>query len=189
MCYISCHVETNGVNFDTSTRDINDGYRVVSVGLVACNENFEVQDEIIIFNYDVDSTDTEKYHGISNKFLSKYGVSEEEVAVEVSQFIISNTNVNRPIKLIGHNIATFSLPFLKQLLLDHDMSIQFSSNTIDTYSMLIGTMGEYSLSDVVEAFATEDQDEKYKRKELSALHKAHIFVNICQMMRELGNAN
>lgn len=184
MSYISCHVETTGINFDTTETTINDGHSIVSIGLVSCDEDFNIVEENIIYNKDVDTSTSERFHGISNKFLSKFGVTEDKFAYEVAEFLDNNVDLMKPVRFIGHNIATFAVPFIRDLFQRHELSIQISTNTIDTYSILMGSIGDYNLPDVVEVFSTDEINEKYKRKELSALRKAHIFVNICQVMRQ-----
>lgn len=186
MKYLSCHVESDGLNFNTN-KNVSDGFSAVSVGMVVCDSNLSPIDEIIVYNNDSNANQTKEYHGIDNKFLRKYGISEIEAAIEIKDFLNNNFDLNYPITPIGHNISSFSLPFIKKLLYENDFLVPFSSNMIDTYSILFGVFGDYTLNDMLEAFDVPDLSKYKEIPQLSALYKCHIFLNICKTVREMAN--
>lgn len=185
MIYVSLHVETTGINFDGP--EVSSGHDIVSMGMVVCDSQFNILGEDIFYNSDADASASEQYHGISNKFLTKYGVNEEELFNQMIGFLSTHMDLYYPIKIIGHNAASFTIPFLKDLMARQEANLRISTNVIDTFSVLVVATGrDFTLQDILGAFPSDE--EFLGKTELSALKKARTYVNICKTLQEGYNS-
>lgn len=188
--YLAIHVDTTGLNYDSY--DITEGHEVVALCMMVCDLEFNVVDQITLYNSSVDEiklANSTQYHGITRAVLDEMGLEEEEFMTEVAQFIITHfcpleddeDEYYAPIKCIGHNVATFSLPFLISLLKKYSLSINFSANVLDTYSVLVPTVGDITLSQMIEIFGDDPDGDEYT----STCYKCKLFINIYKRIRKL----
>lgn len=189
--YLALHVDTTGLNFDGY--DVTEGFDIVAICLMVCDLEFNVLDHVVLYNSTVNESDLQnstQYHGITRAVLDEMGLDEEDFVAEIANFIIkhffpidedSDDEYYAPIKCIGHNIGTFSLPFLTALLDRHSLPINFSVNVLDTYSVLIPTAGELTLNQLIEIFGDDPDGDDYS----STCYKCKVFINIFKRIRKL----
>lgn len=189
--YLALHVDTTGLNFDGY--DVTKGFDIVSICLMVCDLEFNVLDHVVLYNSSVNESDLQnstQYHGITRAVLDEMGMEEQEFVAEIASFIIDHfcpedydveDEYYSPIKCIGHNIGTFSLPFLTALLDKHSLPINFSTNVLDTHSVLIPTVGDLTLNQLIEIFGDDPEDDVYS----DTYYKCKVFINIFKRIRKL----
>lgn len=188
--YLAVHVDTTGINFEDA--DVSKGYEIVAICLMVCDTDFNVLDSITLYNSCVDEgalRQTSKYHNITRAVLDEKGLEEEEFVKQIVEFIIehffpseeSDYEFYSPIKCLGHNVATFTLPFIKSLFTKYSLSINFSINTLDTYSVLSPTVGDVTLNQMIEIFGPDPDDEEYT----TTCYKCKLFINIFKQVKKL----
>ena len=86
----------------------------------------------------------EAVHGMSKEYLEKHGVDEEDAVMDILEFLMEHLDITKPIFVLGHNVGTFDLPFLKDLLYRHGVEkIKFGHRCFDTFSLSMGTIKEH----------------------------------------------
>lgn len=149
--------ETSGLNYKSD--NITNNYQSVSWGIIAADaETFETIDKLYVeikhdkskYMWDYKA---EKVHGLTRDYLEENGLSEEEAAAEIGEFILDHTgSVDEPIVLLGHNVATFDLLFLKKLLKGNGLPFKFAHRSLDSFSLSMATVKEYNSDDLFHAF-------------------------------------
>lgn len=169
--------ETSGLNYKSS--DITTNYQSISWGIIAANpETFETIDELYVeikhdgskYMWDYRA---EKVHGLTRDYLDENGLCEEDAAATIGEFILDHIgSVTAPVVLLGHNVATFDLLFLKKLLRNNGLDFKFAHRSLDTFSLSMATVKEYNSDDLFEAFGLDE------RKEHNALEDAHHALEV-----------
>jgi len=143
--------ETSGLNWGSakslSNKSPIHGYQAVSWGMIATNLNYEIIEELYVeikWNGVAKwEPKAEAIHGLSKAYLDENGLDEEEALAEIVEFFMRNFNLDKPIYCLGHNVASFDVPVLKDLLYRHKVpGIRFGHRHFDTFSLSMGTVGE-----------------------------------------------
>lgn len=185
--YLTIHVDTTGIDFNTY--DISEGYEIVAITLMSCDDDFKILKHVTLYNSSVSEEglrDSTMYHSIDRGVLDDVGMDEEQFVEAIAAFIfeefLESESQHLPkIKCLGHNIGTFALPFLKKYLQKYDLPIEFSCNVLDTHSVLIPTVGDMSLQDMIAIFGDDRNDDEYS----TTLYKCKLFVNIFKKVKRL----
>jgi hypothetical protein len=74
----------------------------------------------------------EAIHGLTFDYLEEHGMKEKDAAEEVALLILKYWGPDVAVRLLGHNVATFDLFFLRQMLRNHDLEIKFGARHVDT---------------------------------------------------------
>lgn len=182
--YLGIHVETTGIDQSTDT-EITNGHSIVALALVVCDKNFNrVDDKIIFIDNDAPEIGT-RWHGISKSFLDEEGVSEEDAILEFANFILEHFSPEDNIVCLGQNPHSFALPFLKKLLYKNEVYINFSTNSLDLFSLTTPTMGELSIREVIDIFGdVDDLPPFYQQREYACLMKAISFVETFRRLKK-----
>lgn len=93
----------------------------------------------------------EKIHGLSQQYLTTNGITEEDAAIKIASLILKHWGPTNPVHLLGHNVTTFDIFFLRQLMQKFDIDIKFGSRHIDTNSVSLATFGTFNGDDFFEA--------------------------------------
>lgn len=147
--------ETTGLSYGAN--DPSDGHQMVSIGLiVADTETFtpieklyiEIKwNEASIIRREQDShfgKAAEDIHGLSFEYLQEHGVEEEEALVAIANMVLKYWGTDKAISLLGHNVATFDLQFVRNLFQRHEMQLKFANRHFDSFSVGVGTVGAYT---------------------------------------------
>lgn len=159
---------------------------IVALCLVACDDDFAIIDRKVLYNKDVDPQllkQSEYFHKINQAVLEDVGLSEEQFVLGAASFIVEHFLEHDIdfVKCLGHNISDFALPFLRNLFKKWDISIEFSSHVLDTHSVLVPTVGDVNLKQMIVMFGDEDETDEYT----SACYKCLLFVNIFKRVKQL----
>lgn len=177
--YLALHIETTGICTDLD-KPINNGNDIVCIAAAICDKkSFKTLDKKIIFiNSDRDDIGT-RWHGITKGFLDDEGLDEEGALEELLNFILEYFTIDSTIICLGQNVHSFVLPFVKQLLQRNEIYLKFSSNALDVFSVTVPTIGETSISELIEMFGDVDKLEPaYQREEYACLLKVLTFIKV-----------
>lgn len=148
---IAVDCETSGINFN----DLNPAkdYQIVSLGMVVADaKTFLPIDELYVtikWNGEaIWSDEAEKIHGLSKEFLQTTALSEEDAVVEIAEFILKHFSIKESLVLLGHNVATFDLWFIKTLLLKYELPFKFAHRQLDTFSLSMATVRAFNSDDL-----------------------------------------
>ena len=187
------------IDWETSGSQWNDDsskyYQGISFGAVVFStETFEVVDAIyheVLFKPEKYkwSKDAEKIHGISQERLSEIGISQEDAAANLAEFILKWFSSQTPVTFLGHN-AGFDISFTNQLL--NTIGIEFGyerKQNLDGWVVLnhvvwdtsiVGSMilGIHKSNDLFDLIGIE-------RNEHNALEDALATIEVAKMFRKL----
>jgi DNA polymerase III epsilon subunit-like protein len=124
-------------------------------------------------------TGAEKIHGLSKQHLAENGLTEAEAVEEIASLIIKYWGTDTQVHLLGHNVATFDLFFLRQLLRKFDIQISFGSRHLDTNSISWCTFGTFNSDDFFAAIGLEE------RGKHNALEDALMSLEAARRVRTL----
>jgi DNA polymerase III epsilon subunit-like protein len=89
-----------------------------------------------------------KIHGLSKEYLAENGMSEEDAAAAIANLIIKYWGPTGNICLLGHNVVTFDMWFLKRLMRGQCIELKFGNRHIDTFSLGQCTIGIFNSDDL-----------------------------------------
>lgn len=177
--------ETSGLFYGNNpVMEGNEHYQSVSWGIIVLEADTfkEVERKYIEVKWNGASNwskEAEEVHGLTKKYLAKHGVDEEEAAVEIASLILKYWGPKQPVHLLGHNVATFDLLFLKDLLHRHELFIRFGNRYIDSASIGFATVGTYNSDDL---FAVTGSA---AREAHNALEDIEMTVKAVRVIRKL----
>ena len=150
---VAMDCETSGINWKSGasecTESIAKGFQAVQWGFVISDtEHYKPIAELEVkirwngeSKWDVKA---EQVHGMSKEYLEKHGVDEEDAVMDIVEFFMEHLDITKPIFVLGHNVGTFDLPFLKDLLYRHGIQkIKFGQRCFDSFSLSMGTIKEH----------------------------------------------
>lgn len=152
--------ETSGLSWD---QDSSIEYQGISFGAVIFDTTTLLPLSTIYreikFNSDKYkwSDSAEKVHGLSREHLDKEGISIEEAACDLAEFILQNFGPASKVIFLGHN-TDFDISFCKQLLEPFDLMPKLHHVVLDVSSLGLLTIGLYSSNDVFEFLGFPKRD-------------------------------
>jgi hypothetical protein len=137
--FLAFDCETSGMAFgDNPSKD----YQIVSAGLIVADFTFKPIEELYVeiqwnghAKWDAKA---ESIHGMSKEYLLKNGIPEVEAVEKIGALMYDHFGMDSPISLLGHNVGTFDLPFLRKTLSNHDLNFKFAHRHMDTFSLAMG---------------------------------------------------
>jgi DNA polymerase III epsilon subunit-like protein len=176
--------ETSGLNYKGS--NISTNYQAISFGIIATSiKNFKPIDKLYV-EIQFDSSKyrwdkkAEDIHGLSRDYLKENGMSEEEAANQIGTFIYEYLgDINKPVILLGHNVATFDWHFLKKLLHNNGLPFRLSYRCLDTFALSMATVQEFNSDDLFSSFGIE------QRKEHNALEDASHALTVYRKINKI----
>lgn len=155
--------ETSGLafkNYDPSIEPDGSGvYQSVSWGLaVVDSTNFKVIDTLYVEikhnGVAIWSEGAERVHKMSKEYLEENGLSEEDAAVEIGEFILKHFGTNI-VRCAGHNVATFDIWFMRRLLEQFDIMFETGNRFVDTNSIGYACYETYTSDQLFELMGVE----------------------------------
>jgi len=162
--------ETTGLNF--SGDDPSDGHQAVSWGIIVADTvTFKPVEELYveikwnpvsIQSRKLDpkfGTHAEKIHGLSFKHLEENGMDEEEAVLLIANMIIKYWGTDNAIATLGHNVATFDMPFLRALFRRVGVPLKFANRHFDSCSLGAGTVGSFTSNALFETMGNDERED------------------------------
>lgn len=179
--------ETTGLAFNELDPSFNsktgERYQMVSFGaLVVDTVTLKVVDQLYVEikwnGTSVWSPGAERVHGLSKEYLDEHGVEEEEAACMIAEFILKywgNTAVN----MLGHNVSTFDLQFLRALLYKFGITVPFGNKHVDTNSIGFAVFQTHNSDDLFSICGVK------QRAEHNSLDDAMACIKVLTTVRSL----
>lgn len=186
---LAADAETSGLAFKcekpTINTDTGEQYQMVSVGLVVVNaDTYEEVDELYVEIKPIDgftwSPQAEKVHGLSQSYLKQNGLTEEQAATAIGNLIMKYWGPTSSLCLLGHNVATFDLHFLRDMLYRHGLMFSFGSKHIDTNSIGHAVFSTHNSDDLFECIGVSREGTH------DALDDAKAAVKVVRTVRALS---
>ena len=126
---LAADCETSGIalNCDDPSQNPKTGekYQAVSWGLVVVETGtLKAVDELYVeIQWDKQykwNDGAQRIHGMSREYLRDNGVPMKEAVEQIGSLILTYWGPDSPICLLGHNVHTFDLPFLRSTLRSQD---------------------------------------------------------------------
>lgn len=158
---LAIDVETSGLNSGEDGEAIAKGYQIVSIGLIVADTKFFKPIDTLYLEIKWDgiskwTSDAERIHGFSKKYLDINGVSEEDAVEMIVLFINKHFGIDKPLSLLGHNVQ-FDAVFLKQLLNKYNCYFKFSHRNVDTFSLGMPLLQAFNSNQLFEKMGFESR--------------------------------
>jgi DNA polymerase III epsilon subunit-like protein len=125
----------------------------------------------------------QKVHGLSLEYLEEHGMSTTDAVVEIAGLILRHWGPSSPVVLLGHNVATFDMWFLKRLLRSEGIEVRFSNRTICTNSIGYSVFSTFNSDDVFEQVGCAVRD----GSKHNALDDARMSLQVVRTARIIAN--
>lgn len=161
-------------------------HQAISWGFVVFNTStFEVIDTLYVevkFNKKkyIWSAEAEKVHGLTQAYLEKNGLTEEEAAEEILNFLMKYFDLDRAVDVLGHNVW-FDVKFLHGLLDQFGLMIKVNQRYFDTSAIGTLLLGISRSDDLFDFLGLPE------RTEHNALEDALITVMAMQNLKLIVN--
>lgn len=182
---VAIDVETSGLS---KGNDVAANHQIVSIGLIVADRNFKELDSFYCeIKWNGEShwdSKAEKVHGLSLEHLEEHGLSEEDAAVEIAEFLLKHFTPESFLFFLGHNVKSFDLVFFNKLMHKFDIYFKIGHRAVDSFSVGFS------------CFGTDNSDATFKlfydeRKAHNSLEDARMALGVCRnvrvMMEELIN--
>lgn len=123
----------------------------------------------------------EEIHGLTIDHLEDHGITEEEAVVKIGSMILKYWGPETNIRLLGHNVATFDMWFLRDLFRRHGVELKFSNRQVDTSSAGFVNFESYTSDQLFDACGLD------ARKTHNALDDAKMALTAARTMRSIFN--
>jgi len=160
-----------GVDHPTHNEKTGEKHQALSWGFIVCDSvtlepieklYLEVKwnDESIEQRVDNSNFGTyaEKIHGLSIEYLEEHGITEEDAVVELLNMLGKYWGPDTPICLLGHNVVTFDMWFLKQMTRNIGIELKFGNRHVDTFGLGKCTIGSFDSNELFEMLALPERD-------------------------------
>lgn len=187
---LAVDVETTGLSWVQG--DPSQGHQIVSIGLIVADaETFEpIEEKYVEIKWNEQSkaarrkdpkfgVGAEEVHGLTYEYLESNGLDEEDAVVEIAEIIVKYWSTDVTIQLLGHNVGTFDVHFVRNLLHKHELMFKFASRMYDSHSLGAGTIGAVNSDQLFEALGFDT------REEHNALEDARMSLDAFKIIRKL----
>lgn len=154
----------DGKNSDPSRNALTgEYYQAIAWGIVVANFQTltPIEKLYLEIQYDPNArwdNSAERIHGLSRQHLAENGLTEIEAVEEIASLVLKHWGPDDPVRLLGHNVATFDLFFLRSLLRKYDIQITFGNRHLDTNSVGLATFGTFNSDDLYDAVGLPARD-------------------------------
>ena len=187
---LAADCETSGLCFSSDNPacnpDTGEEYQALSWGLIVVDtDTLEAVDSLYVeIQHDPKYTwsdGAQKVHGMTREYLKENGVPMEEAVTQIASLILKYWGPSSPVCLLGHNVATFDLPFLRHTLRSQGIEVKFANRHIDSFAAGVSTFQTYNSDDLFEAVGLPERDPAHH----NALDDAMASLNAVRVIRRL----
>jgi len=182
--------ETTGLNWENDNPSI--GHQAVSWGIIVADAHTlkAVEELYVEIKWNAESREAKKndptfsvsaaaIHGLTFDYLEKNGITEEEAVTQIANLIIKYWGPTSQVKLLGHNVHLFDLPFLRAMFRRHSIEIPIGSRHYDSNSAGFVTVGAYTSDGLFETMGFDT------RGSHNALEDARMALESCRRIKVL----
>lgn len=184
--------ETTGLHFQHDDPSV--GHQAVSWGLIiADSQTLKPVEELYVeVKWNEASLErrmkdktfgkrAEEIHGLTFQHLEKHGLDEEDAVMEMGELILKYFGTNTCVRMLGHNVHTFDMPFLRSMFRRHDLELKFGSRHYDTNSLGFFNYETYTSDQLFELMGYEARDAH------NALDDARMSLGCARKTRQIMN--
>lgn len=173
--------ETSGLLFNAD--DPSEGFQSIAWGLIVADAKTlkPIEELYVEIKWDGVSgwqSGAQKAHGLSKEYLEENGMTNEEAVIAMGS-LISKHFADGKICLLGHNVVTFDIWFLKRLFRQFDIELKFGARHIDTNSVGFVNWETFNSDDLFEEIGFE------ARGDHNALEDARMALEAARVSRIL----
>jgi len=158
--------ETTGLAYNSDDPSIeNDGreYQSIAWGLVVADAKTlkPIEELYVEIKWDGKSEwnmRAQGVHGLSKEHLEENGMSSEDAVLAIGNLIMKYWGPEGNIRLLGHNVVTFDMWFLKRLMRAQGINLKFGNRHIDTCSIGFATFETFNSDDLFKAAGLPERD-------------------------------
>ena len=161
---IDCETTGLAVNADDPSYNpkTKDEYQSVSWGLVVADADTlkPIEKMYLEIQWNGESVwdkRAEAIHGLSREHLEKNGFTESEAVEAIGTLIMKHWGPNVSIRLLGHNVATFDMWFLRRLFRSQGIELKFGSRHIDTSTVGFVNWKTYTSDELFSLIGFDDR--------------------------------
>jgi DNA polymerase III epsilon subunit-like protein len=163
-----------------------DKHQGISIGAVIFDvQTFEELDSFYVemkFNPKYEWSDgAEKIHGLTREHLEKFGLSQEDAAVEFMNFLLQHFLPDEELLIMGHN-KDFDISFLHAWLEPLGIMPKIWYRGINTVDIGIVCFGIAKSDQLFDHIGLE------KRKDHNSLEDARYTLEVCKIVRTIINS-
>lgn len=164
---LAADCETSGMvfNADDPSFDPKNGteYQAVSWGLIVADSTTLKPVDTLYVEIQHDpkyawNDGAQKVHGMSREYLAKNGMPMEEAVEQIASLILKYWGPSSPVSMLGHNVMTFDLPFLRRTLRSQGIEVRFANRHVDTNSIGFTVLETHNSDDLFEAVGLVARD-------------------------------
>lgn len=180
--------ETSGLHFNQDDPSINpdtgETYQAVSWGLVVTDTTtFKVLDALYVEikhnGVSLWNDKAEQVHGMSREYLEENGMSEEDAAIEIGEFVLRHFGTGI-VRCAGHNFASFDIWYMRRLLRQFGIMFKTGNRFVDTNSIGFNCYDTYTSDALFDLMGVEREDH-------NAMEDAMACVKVLQNTRHVYN--
>jgi len=101
----------------------------------------------------------EEIHGLTYEYLEKNGLDEEEAVVQMVSMIMKHWGPTSCIPLLGHNVVSFDMWFLKRMTRAYDINLKHGARHFDTNTIGGICWQNFNSDDLFASCGFEDRGE------------------------------
>ena len=183
--------ETTGLAFEAD--DPSEGYQAVSWGLIVVDADTlkPIEKMYVEIKWNEESKKrrkedpsygkaAEEIHGLTFDYLEENGIDESQAVLKIGELILKYFSGKAPIRLIGHNVATFDLWFLRRMFRNHGIELKFGNRHIDTSTIGFVNWKTYNSDDLFNLMLEDNRNKVH-----NALDDAMMSLNVIRITRKL----
>lgn len=166
--------ETTGVCFSSDSAVHNEAtgerHQTVSWGVLVVDatklniiEELYIEiawNKISIAQRDADPTfgkEAESVHGLTKEYLDEHGITEEEAVVKILNLVAKYWGAETSIVTLGHNVHTFDMVFLRDLVRRQGIELRLNNRHIDTNSIGFANWQTYNSDQLFDLMGFEQR--------------------------------
>jgi len=156
--------ETTGLffNVDNPSLDGDKYHMALSWGIIVLEADSlkEVERLYVEIKWDGKSEWNESaaaVHGLTKEHLEKNGITEEEACILIGNLIVKYW-ATTPVVLLGHNVVTFDLHFLRTMFRRHGIELSFGNRHIDSFSASMITLNALTSDEMFAKVGLPDRE-------------------------------
>jgi len=182
--------ETTGLNWEED--DPSMGHQAISWGIVVADATTlkSIEELYVEIKWNEESRKAKKndptfgvsaaaIHGLTFSYLEENGVTEEEAVTQIANLIIKYWGPTTQVKMLGHNVHIFDIPFMRAMFRRHDIEIPIGSRHYDSNSVGFCTVGAYTSDALFETMGFDS------REAHNALEDARMSLESCRLIKQL----
>ena len=180
--FLAIDCETTGLCFNGD--DPSEGHQALSWGIIVADAKTlkPIEELYVEIQWDGESQwsdRAQKIHGMSKQYLEENAMTEEDAVVAIGTLIAKHFGTDNKLCCLGHNVATFDVPFLKRMFRKHNIDLRFGNRHIDTSTIGFVNWETFNSDDLFELMGND------ARGDHNALDDAHMSLEAARKTRSL----